>query len=177
MYHNSTDTHLPSQASHWINLYQWLPMTWKSWKLIVFLTPNGDTGCSITLFTGPDTDMGIQFGSQRKTSRMVRSLWKNSIATILGSHDSGQNGPIGFFFFFLSFFLSSIGCSPVQMASARVLPPLDHSQVEVQFPCAQYLQDNCGICFLFFCLSFLFICRYAAQEVCGLRGDNVMART
>jgi hypothetical protein len=65
----------------------------------------------------------------------------------------------------LSFFLSLIGCGPVQMASARVLPPSDHSQVEVEFPRAPYLQDDHGISFLFVCL--LFVCGDAVQEVCG----------
>ena len=64
----------------------------------------------------------------------------------------------------VSFFLL-IGCGPVQMASARVLPLLDHSQVEVEFPRAPYPQDDHGICFLLF--VFLFVCGDAAQEVCG----------
>ena len=67
----------------------------------------------------------------------------------------------------LSFFLSSIGCCPVQMASARVLPPSDHSQVEVEFHRAPYQEDHhgTGFCLLFVC-PFL-VCGDAAQEVCG----------
>ena len=54
------------------------------------------------------------------------------------------------------------------MALARVLPPSDHSQVEVEFPRAPYPQDDRGICFLFVCLfAFHFVCGYAAQEACG----------
>jgi hypothetical protein len=54
------------------------------------------------------------------------------------------------------------------MALARVLPPSDHSQVEVEFPHAPYLQDDRGICFLFvYVFAFLFVCGYAAQEVWG----------
>jgi len=51
------------------------------------------------------------------------------------------------------------------MAWARVLPPSDHSQVEVEFARAPYPQDDHGICFLLF--VFLFVCGDAAQEVCG----------
>jgi len=50
----------------------------------------------------------------------------------------------------LSFFLL-IGCGPVQMALAQVLPPSDHSQADVEFPHAPYPQDDHGICFLFVC--------------------------
>ena len=37
------------------------------------------------------------------------------------------------------------------MPLARVLPPSDHSRVEVEFPRAPYPQDDRGICFLFVC--------------------------
>jgi len=49
------------------------------------------------------------------------------------------------------------------MALAYVLPPSDHSQVEVEFPHAPYPQDDSGICFLFVCLfAFFFVRRYAS---------------
>ena len=61
-----------------------------------------------------------------------------------------ERDQFGVLSFFLSLFLL-IGCGPVQMALARVLPPSDHSQVEVEFPRAPYPQDDHGICFLFVC--------------------------
>jgi len=45
--------------------------------------------------------------------------------------------------FFLSFFVFLvIGCNPVQMALAWVLPPSDHSQVEVEIAHATYPHDD-----------------------------------
>jgi hypothetical protein len=66
--------------------------------------------------------------------------------------------------FYLSFFL--IGCAPVQMASAHILPPFDHSQVEVAFPRAPDPQDDGGIVSCLFVRTFL-VYGDAAQEVCG----------
>jgi hypothetical protein len=53
------------------------------------------------------------------------------------------------------------------MALALVLPPLDHSQVQVEISRTPYPQDDCWIRFVFVSLfAFLFVCGYAAQEVC-----------
>ena len=93
---------------------------------------------------------------------MLRSCWTNSIATIQGSRDNGGEGSI-LAFFSLSFFHSLIGYSPVQMASAQVLPPSDYSPVEVQFPNAPYPQDDIGICFLFV-FFFAFFSVYADMQ-------------
>jgi len=56
------------------------------------------------------------------------------------------------------------------MALAQGLLCSDHSQVEVVSPCAPYLPDDCGICFLFVCCLSLTLSvdmqprRYAARE-------------
>jgi hypothetical protein len=76
-----------------------------------------------------------------------------------------ERDQLGVLAFFLSFFSFVIGCGPVQMALAWVLPPLDHSQVEVEFPRTPYLQNDGGIVSCLWIIFFL--CRYAAQEVCG----------
>jgi hypothetical protein len=65
-----------------------------------------------------------------------------------------------------SLYSSLIGCGPVQMASAGVLPPSDHRQVEVEFSRVSYLQDDDGICFLFVVCP-LVECGVTAQELCG----------
>jgi len=66
----------------------------------------------------------------------------------------------------LSVFHSLIGCGPVEMASAWVIPLSDHSHVEVEFPNALYLQEDLGICFLFVCVSFPCMPRWTPR---GLR--------
>ena len=70
-----------------------------------------------------------------------------------------------------------IGCGPVQMASAYVSPLLDHSQVQVEFPCAPYSQKHLGNCFSFHWVFLLSGFGHAAQEVCGWRGEVIMARS
>jgi hypothetical protein len=85
--------------------------------------------------------MCVHVGSQRITSGIFRK------AVIVVESD-----PFGVLSFFLSF--SLIGCGPIQMASAQVLSPSGHSQVEVEFPSVPCPQDDCGICCLFVCLSF-----------------------
>jgi hypothetical protein len=44
---------------------------------------------------------------------------------------------------------------PVQMASVRVLPPLDHSQMEVKFPRAPDPQNYYEICFIVVSFSYM----------------------
>jgi len=157
--HNSINTHLQYQASHRMNLYRWSSMTGKSWRLIIYLTPTGDIGSSITSFRGPDADICVRVGCQRKSSGMLRSWSTNSTAAIQESWESWGKGSI-----WCSFSLSSlIGWIPVQMASAWVLPPSDHSQVEVEYPCTPNLQDNRGIHFMSVCVSFSWLWRCSPQ--------------
>jgi hypothetical protein len=126
-------------------------MTRKSAKLGVYLTPNSDIGSFITWFNGPDTDMRVRVRRQWKPSEMINSWWMNSIAAIQDSRDSERKESISRYFY-----LSLIGCGPEQMGLARVLPPSDHSQVEVEYPpftvSAGRLWDLFLVC-LFVCLS------------------------
>jgi len=67
-------------------------MTGKNGKLIASSTPNSVVGSFIISFNGPDTNMSVWVGSQRKTSGMLRSWWTNSISVTQGSRDSGGKG-------------------------------------------------------------------------------------
>jgi len=72
-----------------------------------------------------------------------------------------------FCFSLLHFF--SYWSGPVQMALARVLPPSDHSQVEVEFPRAPDPQNYREICFIF--------CFHPCMKICspgGLRIERGM---
>jgi len=164
MCHNVIDTHPQSHASPRENFTQWSSTTRKNGKLIASSSPNSIIGSFIMSFNGPDTDMSVRVGSQRNTLWMLRRWWTNSITATQGCRGSGRKG-IKLAFFLFSFV---IGSGPVQIALARVLQTSDHSKVEVKFPRAPYPQDDRGICFLFVSLfAFLFVCGYAAQEVCS----------
>jgi len=163
--HNSIGIHHQAQASHWTNLTRWLFMTRKNGKSITHSTQNGVVRSCIISFNGLHKDMSVWVGSKQKSSGMLRSWWTNAITATQGISDSGGKKSNWHCFLF-SFFV--IGSGPVQMALAWVLPPANHSQVEVEFPCTPYPQDDHGICFLFVPMFvFLFVYRYAAQEVCG----------
>ena len=61
--------------------------------------------------------------------------------------------------------LFSYRSGPVQMASARVLPPSDHSQVEVEFPRAPDPQNYREICFI--------LCFFFCMKICSPGGRRI----
>jgi len=137
-------------------------------------------GSFTTFFNGRDRVTYVQAGNQRKTSRMPRSWSTIFTEHILrsrggnelsfgtqkrrkwvefwdsGAEDKQQLDDL-FCFSLLHFF--SYWSGPVQMAVARVLPPSDHSQVEVEFSRTLDLQNYREICFIF--------CFHPCMKICS----------
>jgi len=159
-YHYSIDMHPRVQA----NLHQnhnrrlWRTPESKNGRSNGFLMLCGVIGNFITSFSWRDTATYVRVGNRQTTSRVPKrwstsftkrtrrsrggnerqqlSFWSRKQRKWVEFRDSGAEERHQlddlFCFSLLHFFSSWSG--PVQMALAWVLPPLDHSQVEVEFP-------------------------------------------
>jgi len=133
--------------------------------------------------------MLYQFGSGDREELRSETRERRKWAIEFRNSGPAENNQLGipFFCFFPSpYVIISLDLGPVQMASARVLPPPDCRRVEVEFPCTpdppkgyrtvpigRWTFELVPVCtwhdfFMLPSFSFPFSCTvYAAQEVCA----------
>jgi len=149
-------------------------------RLHGFLMLSCVIGSLTILFKGREIVTYVQAGNRRNTSRMPRS-WSTYFTEHIRRSREGNELSFGtrkwrkwvqfrdsraeekhqlddlFCLSLLHFF--SYWSGPVQMALARVLPPSDHSQVELEFPRAPDPQNHREICFIF--------CFHPCMKICS----------